>query len=157
VNCSGGGFSTVYPRPDYQSALQKNPARGVPDVAYNAGVSGGVLIFSATINVAFGLPATAPVFFIIGGTSAGSPQWSGLAADADQLGGHRIGNINPALYSIAQAKSHYATALHDITTGNNDVAEIGGGFNTAAGWDPVTGLGTPNAAGLLPLLVQRTS
>ncbi|MDR2983581.1 MAG: S53 family peptidase, partial [Nocardiopsaceae bacterium] len=143
VGCSGGGFSSVYPRPDYQSALQKNRARGVPDVAYNAGVSGGVLIFSATINVAFGLPPNAAVFFIVGGTSAGSPQWAGLVADADQLGGHRMGNINPALYSIAQSKTHYAAALHDITTGNNDVAEIGGGFDAGARWDPVTGLGTP--------------
>jgi subtilase family serine protease len=157
VNCSGGGFSSVYARPGYQSALQKNRARGVPDVAYNAGVSGGVLIYSATINVAFGLPANAAVFFIIGGTSAGSPQWAGLAADADQLGHHRMGNIDPALYSIAQAKSQYAVALHDITTGNNDVAEIGGGFNAGPRWDPVTGLGTPNAAKLLPLLVARTS
>jgi subtilase family serine protease len=157
VNCSGGGFSTIYARPDYQSAVQKNRARGVPDVAYNAGVAGGVLIYSATINVAVGLPANSPTFFIIGGTSAGSPQWAGLAADADQLGGHRMGNINPALYSIAQAKTHYAAALHDITTGNNDVAEIGGGFDAGTRWDAVTGLGTPIASALLPLLVQRTS
>lgn len=157
VNCSGGGFSSVYARPFYQSALQKNRARGVPDVAYNAGVSGGVLIYSATINVAEGFPANAAVFFIIGGTSAGSPQWAGLAADGDQLGHHRMGNIDPALYSIAQAKYQYAAALHDITTGNNDVAEIGGGFNAGPRWDPVTGLGTPNAAKLLPLLVARTS
>jgi hypothetical protein len=68
-----------------------------------------------------------------------------------------MGNINPALYSIAQAKKHYAAALHDITTGNNDVAEIGGGFDAGPSWDPVTGLGTPNAADLLPLLVARTS
>ncbi|GAA5186148.1 S53 family peptidase [Rugosimonospora acidiphila] len=155
VNCSGGGFSTIYARPSYQSALQKNHARGVPDVSYNAGVAGGVLIFSATLNVGSGLPADAAVFFVIGGTSAGAPQWAGLAADADQLGRHRMGNINPALYSIAQAKPHYAAALHDITTGNNDVAEIGGGFNAGARWDPVTGLGTPNAAGLLPLLVKH--
>ncbi|WP_203920206.1 S53 family peptidase [Rugosimonospora africana] len=156
VNCSGGGFSTVYRRPGYQSALQKNRARGVPDVAYNAGVSGGVLIFSATINVVEGLPADSAVFFVIGGTSAGSPQWAGLVADADQLNRHRMGNINPALYSIAQAKKQYAAALHDITIGNNDVAEIGGGFNAGTRWDPVTGLGTPNAAALLPLLVAHT-
>ena len=156
VNCSGGGFSRVYRRPGYQSALQKNHARGVPDVAYNAGASGGVLIFSATINVAFGFPPDAAVFFIIGGTSAGSPQWAGLAADADQFGRHRLGDIDPALYSIAQAKRHYAVALHDITTGNNDVAEINGGFDAGPRWDPVTGLGTPNAAALLPLLVART-
>jgi subtilase family serine protease len=157
VNCSGGGFSSVYARPGYQSALQKNRARGVPDVAYNAGLAGGVLIYSATINVFEGLPANAAAFFIVGGTSAGSPQWAGLAADADQLGRHRMGNIDPALYSIAQAKKQYAKALHDITTGNNDVAEIDGGFNAGPRWDPVTGLGTPNAAELLPLLVARTS
>jgi subtilase family serine protease len=156
VNCSGGGFSSIYARPGYQSALQKNRARGVPDVAYNAGVSGGVLIFSATLNAALGAPATA--FFIAGGTSAGSPQWAGLAADADQLGRHRMGNIDPALYSIAQAKKLYAAAMHDITTGNNDVAEIDGdGYNAGPRWDPVTGLGTPNAAVLVPLLAVRTS
>jgi len=133
VNCSGGGFSTVYARPDYQSALQKNRARGVPDVAYNAGLAGGVLIYSATINVAEGLPANAKAFFIVGGTSAGSPQWAGLVADADQFGRHRMGNIDPALYSIAQAKKQYAATMHDITTGNNDVAEIDGGFNAGPG------------------------
>jgi subtilase family serine protease len=156
VNCSGGGFSSVYKRPAYQAALQKNHARGVPDVAYNAGVSGGVLIYSATLNAAFAAPATA--FFIIGGTSAGSPQWAGLAADADQLGRHRMGNIDPALYSIAKAKKLYAAAMHDITTGNNDVAEIGGdGYNAGPRWDPVTGLGTPNAAVLVPLLAVLSS
>lgn len=158
VNCSGGGFSSVYARPGYQSALQKNHARGVPDVAYNAGLAGGVLIYSATINVAEGLPANAAAFFIVGGTSAGSPQWAGLAADADQLGRHRMGNIDPALYSIAQAKKLYAAAMHDITTGDNDVAEIDGdGYNAGPRWDPVTGLGTPNAAVLLPLLAVLTS
>jgi len=156
VNCSGGGFSSVYARPGYQSAVQKNRTRGVPDVAYNAGVAGGVLIYSATLDTAFGAPPTA--FFIAGGTSAGSPQWAGLTADADQLGGHRMGNINPALYSIAQARRQYAAAVHDITTGDNDVAELGGaGFNAGPRWDPVTGLGTPNAAALLPLLVAHTS
>src|SRR5262249_37321305 len=103
VNCSGGGFSSVFSRPSYQNSMQKNAARGVPDVAYNAGVGGGVLIYSATINVAVGLPPNAAVFFIIGGTSAGTPQWSGLAAIGDQIAGHRMGNINPSLYSLAQA------------------------------------------------------
>jgi subtilase family serine protease len=102
------------------------------------------------------LPPTAPVFFIIGGTSAGSPQWAGLAALGDQLAGRRLGMINTALYGISNAKSQYAKAFHDMVTGNNDVAEINAGYDTAPGWDPVTGLGTPDAAALLPLLVQRT-
>jgi subtilase family serine protease len=155
VNCSGGGFSTVFSRPGFQSAMQKNAARGVPDVSYNAGVSGGVLIYSATLNAAYNAPPT--TFFIIGGTSAGTPQWAGLAAIGDQIAGHRMGNINPSLYSAAQAKKFYASSFHDITVGNNDVAEIGGGYNAAEGWDPVTGLGSPNAAHLVPLLAKRSS
>jgi hypothetical protein len=47
--------------------------------------------------------------------------------------------------------------MHDITQGNNDVAEIGGGFDADEGWDPVTGLGTPNAAELLPTLAKRAN
>jgi subtilase family serine protease len=157
VNCSGGGYSTLYSRPDYQSAMQKNPARGVPDVAYNAGSSGGVLVHIGFYLQLLGYGADDPIFFIVGGTSAGTPQWAGLVADADQLGGHRMGNINPALYSIAQGKKQYASALHDITVGTNDVEEIGGGYSAGPGWDAVTGLGSPNAANLVPLLAQRTA
>ena len=135
-----------------------HPGRGVPDVSYNAGVNGGVLTHCGVCNVFFGLDPNALVFFIFGGTSAGSPQWAALAADADQLGGHRLGNINPFLYQIGQSQKAYAANLHDVTTGNNDVAEIGGaGYNAGTGWDPVTGLGTPNAGSLLPTLVARSS
>ena len=155
VNCSGGGFSSIYARPLYQSAMQKNAMRGVPDVAYNAGSAGGVLVHIQFLNDMYGLPAT--VFFIVGGTSAGTPQWAGIVADTDQLAGRRTGNINPALYSIAQGKKQYASALHDITTGTNYVVEIDNGYRTSTGWDAVTGLGSPNAANLAPLLVQRTS
>jgi len=162
VNCSGGGFSSLFTRPSFQASTFRGAGhttgRGVPDVAYNAGVSGGVLIHCGTCNIAIaGLPATAPVFFIIGGTSAGSPQWAGLAALGDQLAGRRLGMINTALYAIGNAKPQYAKAFHDITQGNNDVAEINGGYDAGPGWDPVTGLGTPDAAALLPLLVSHTS
>ena len=157
VNCSGGGFSSIYARPSYQNALQKDAARGVPDVAYNAGSTGGVLVHVGFYLQLLGYGADDPIFFIVGGTSAGTPQWAGLVADGDQLGGHRMGNINAALYSIAQGKKQYASALHDVTVGTNDVAEIGGGYSAAPGWDAVTGLGSPNAANLLPLLAQRTS
>ncbi len=160
VNCSGGGFSILFPRPGFQAGSMKGgplKTRGVPDVAYNAGVAGGVLLKCGLCNVLFaGAPPNALIFWIIGGTSAGSPQWAGLVADGDQLGGHRFGVINQALYSISHSKTQYAAAMHDITTGNNDVSEIGGGFSAGPGWDAVTGLGTPNAVNLLPLLVKRT-
>jgi len=156
VNCSGGGFSKIFRQPDFQKHASQSRARGVPDVAYNAGVSGGVLIHCGFCNEIFaGQPADAPIFFIIGGTSAGTPQWAGLTAIADQVAGDDLGTINPALYDIAHNKHRYAATMHDMTVGNNDVAEIGGGFDTAQGWDPVTGLGTPDAAQLLPMLVKR--
>jgi subtilase family serine protease len=148
-NCSGGGFSTIYQRPTFQaSAVQGHNGRGVPDVAYNAGINGGVLTVCSVCNG--GVPAV----FLFGGTSAGSPQWAALTADADQMAGQRLGDINTALYAIYRTDKH-TTALHDVTTGNNDVLSIGGGYNAGKGWDPVTGLGTPNAAILLPKLISR--
>ncbi len=107
-------------------------------------------------NIADGLPVNTNAFFIFGGTSAGSPQWAALAADADQLGHHRMGNINAALYFIA-GSGVYNLAFHDVKTGNNTVADLGGaGYQAAKGWDPVTGLGSPNASVLLPDLAAVT-
>ena len=149
VNCSGGGFSTIYGRPSWQASQVKSHARGVPDVAYNAGVNGGVLTVCSVCT------GGTPAYFLFGGTSAGSPQWAALIADADQMAGHDLGNIDRALYQIGQAPPHAAADLHDVVTGNNDVAEIGGqGYDAGPGWDPVTGLGTPNAANLLPALAK---
>lgn len=156
VGCSGGGYSTAYGLPSFQQGLaQAGSGRGVPDVSYDAGLNGGVLIHCGACNVLFGFKPEDPLFFTIGGTSAGSPQWAALAADADQLGGHPLGGLNPLLYQLAGQPSSYAAGFHDITLGNNDVAELGGlGYSAGTGWDPVTGLGTPNAAGLLPALAS---
>lgn len=158
INCSGGGFSTIYQRPSFQIGVANTRAhhRGVPDVAYDAGINGGVLTHCGICNVTVGLDPAAPVFFIFGGTSAGSPQWSGLIALGDQQAQRRLGFINPALYRISQSPTLYASAFHDIATGNNDVSEIGTGYDTATKWDAVTGLGTPKASALLPLLAQFT-
>ena len=156
VNCSGGGLSVLFHRPDFQNGMVPGPARGVPDVAYNAGVNGGVLTHCAVCNLTVGLAPNDPnTFFLFGGTSAGTPQWSAIAAIADQVAHHRIGDINPALYSLARNPSSYAATFHDVTTGNNDVAELGGfGFSAGPGWDAVTGLGTPNAAHLVRRLAH---
>ena len=159
VNCSGGGFSTIYDRPGYQSAAVHNPAagRGVPDVAYDAGINGGVVTHCGVCLAYYGYNPSANLWFIFGGTSAGSPQWSALTAIGDQMAHRRMGLINPALYTLGGFRPAYAHTMHDVTTGNNDVAEIGGaGYNARPGWDPVTGLGTPNAAYLLPALSRLT-
>ncbi len=138
---SGGGFSTLYRRPGYQAPFQENnKARGVPDVAYDAdGTSGFIVVWMGRRGVA-------------GGTSAGTPQWAGIVALADQAGGVRLGAINKTLYHIAKSDA-YNTAFHDITTGNNSFMGIIG-FDAAPGWDPVTGLGTPIVNNLISLLVN---
>jgi subtilase family serine protease len=140
-SASGGGFSTVYRRPGYQAPFQdNNKQRGVPDVAFNGdALNSGVI-------VVWGGKAIR-----VGGTSAGSPQWAGIVALADQKGGHRLGEINKSLYHIGKSDA-YGSAFHDVTTGNNSIAGITG-FAAAPGWDATTGLGTPDVANLIPLLI----
>jgi subtilase family serine protease len=144
----GGGFSTLYKAPDFQRGLGL-PSRGVPDISYNAAIIGGVLAVWSTSGQG------ANLVFQFGGTSAGSPQWAGLAALADQLGGHhRIGNINNALYGLAHG-ALYGALFHDITVGDNTFhgADITvPGFAATKGWDPASGLGTPKANVLVPAL-----
>ena len=90
-------------------------------------------------------------WYVVGGTSAGSPQWAGLVAIADQIAGSRIGFINPKLYAIGASAGDYAADFYDVTVGNNGVfAPDVPGYPATTGWDPVTGIGTPNAANLLP-------
>ena len=138
---SGGGYSAVYARPSWQDGLRgSGKMRGVPDLAYDAGVDGGVL-------TAWGGNGS---FYIFGGTSAGSPQWAGITALADQAAARRLGTLNPSLYQLARSGA-YGRALHDVTSGNNVEPGIGG-YSAGPGWDPVTGLGSPNASALLTWL-----
>jgi len=94
-------------------------------------------------------------WYDIGGTSLSCPQWAGIVAIADQLNGGGLGLINPGLYKIGAAPTRYANDFYDVTTGNNGAfAPTIPGYNATTGWDPVTGLGTPNAANLVPDLVS---
>ena len=160
---SGGGFSHLFSRPAYQSTLPAGstaiPAgqRGVPDVAFQASSRTGVLIYSSEPGI--GSSSTCPAgsacdgWWVIGGTSASSPQWAGIVAIADQVNGGGLGLINPALYAIGANPTRYANDFFDVTTGANAGNPGGQGFPATTGWDPVTGLGTPNAANLVPDLV----
>lgn len=147
---SGGGFSHLFSRPGYQKGIPgARGTRAIPDVAADAsGHTGMALVIS-----------TGGGQYIIrdsGGTSASAPFWAGLVAVADQYAGHDLGFINPALYRIA-ASTAYRRAFHDVTTGNNTVVfppKTFPGYRAGAGWDPVTGLGTPDAQVLVPLLTR---
>jgi subtilase family serine protease len=148
---TGGGFSRIYGTPIFQRQLHL-PSRGVPDVAYNAGINTGVLVVWSTSGQG------ADLLFIFGGTSAGSPQWAGLTALAAQLRHARVGYLNPQVYALSLVKPVYTALFHDITTGDNTFhGEAFGdptiqGFPAARGWDPATGLGTPKANRLVPVL-----
>jgi subtilase family serine protease len=155
---SGGGFSHVFSRPSYQDTLPAgstpipSTSRGIPDVAYQASSRTGPLIYVTLPPDGSGSNVGDAGWYIIGGTSASSPQWAGLVAIADQIAGHRLGFINPALYALANGPG-YATYFYDVTHGNNGAfAPDVPGYPATTGWDPVTGLGTPNAATLLPAL-----
>ncbi len=147
ASAGGGGFSVKFGTPAYQRSRHL-PTRGVPDVAYNAAIDGGVLAVFSSAGAGPG------AVFIFGGTSAGSPQWAGLIALADQLRHGRVGFINPALYTITLSSKIYGALFHDITVGDNtyhgDVTVPG--FAATPGWDAATGLGSPKANALVPAL-----
>jgi subtilase family serine protease len=161
---SGGGFSHVFGKPSYQNTLPTGSTaigsmRGVPDVGYQASSRTGVLVYDTApgdatsgLRCPTGDPCSAG-WYVVGGTSASAPQWAGLVAIADQLAGHGLGLINPVLYSLASS-THYGTYFYDVTTGNNQADPSVPGYPATTGWDPVTGLGTPNAATLVPALAS---
>ncbi|KAK0119805.1 Tripeptidyl-peptidase sed1 [Cadophora gregata] len=161
---SGGGFSNIYPRPSYQQAavsayLTNTPppyksysgvnnmnigagggvynkgGRGYPDVS---AVGDNIVIFNK------GAPT------LIGGTSASAPIFASILNRINEeriaAGKSTIGFVNPTLYA-------HPEVLHDITTGNNPGCNTNG-FTAAKGWDPVTGLGTPNYPAMLKLFMS---
>jgi len=172
---SGGGYSILFPRPAFQNTLPAGSTfvgsssgapppntnmRGVPDVAYQASARTGVLVYitlppDGTSGLLCGAAPCSTGWYVVGGTSASSPQWAGLIAIADQIAGRNLGYINPALYQIASNPTKYAHDFFDVTLGNNQTSSIPG-YSSSPGWDAVTGLGTPNAANLIPDLIAAT-
>lgn len=141
---TGGGVSELFDRPPWQRAVQGDADRRLtPDVSAVADPFTGVrIVFEQTPLVG-------------GGTSQAAPIWAGLAAVMNQYlranGGHAIGDLNPLLYRIAQGAP--LPAFRDVTLGGNAVADA------APGYDPVTGLGTPDVDNLARnlLILQRAS
>jgi subtilase family serine protease len=156
---TGGGFSVLYRTPLYQllsvPGKIRGKERGVPDVGYSAAVEHGVLTY-------LDIPGIPAGFYLFGGTSAGSPQWAGIVALADQKAGRGLGFINAALYLFSLFPSSYNTSFHDILSGNNSVVEQDvnsvdvpvQGFNADPNWDATTGLGSPKADQIVAFLTK---
>jgi kumamolisin len=132
---SGGGVSTFFARPAWQSGLKVTRAngakaalgkRGVPDVAGDADPQTGYQVRVDGTDTVFG------------GTSAVAPLWAGLVARINSVRGTPVGFINPKLYANP-------ASLRDITHGNI------GDFAAATGWDACTGLGSPKGTSIAEL------
>jgi hypothetical protein len=124
------------------AGLDPSGVRAAPDVAWNAED------FPIYDSSDFGtmLPWTS-----VNGTSAGAPQWAALIAIVNE--GRRINNL-PALNSgndptLPLLYTLPAKDFNDVTTGSNNPANPTPSNSAAPGYDLVTGLGSPDAAGLI--------
>ncbi|MFG2909451.1 protease pro-enzyme activation domain-containing protein [Kitasatospora sp. NPDC048286] len=136
---AGGGVSTVFAKPSWQTGTGvSGTMRTVPDVSSNADPASGFAIY------------TAGAWQVYGGTSAAAPLWSGYAAQFNQkakaVGQPVLGEASPRLYSVANS-SGYGSTFHDVTTGANQ------DFSAKAGYDQVTGWGSPVADALTTALL----
>jgi uncharacterized protein (TIGR03437 family) len=143
---TGGGASGFFGKPSWQTGpgVPDADARHVPDVAFPAsGTVPFLIIYNGELVG-------------VGGTSASSPAFAGLASLINQhVGGGGLGNINPALYRLAQSTQDI---FHDITAGDNKAVCLQGspgcvnglvGFAAGTGYDMTTGLGTVDGYNLV--------
>jgi subtilase family serine protease len=150
----GGGISQYFDEPLWQLTLpatdQRTLARhrGLPDVSYNADPNTTILVYLGLPGVD-GLPAG---YYGIGGTSEGSPQWAGIAADFNQAAGRPLGFMNAKLYTLG-ALGWLAPLSHDITVGNNGDNGVPG-YDATPGWDLASGWGTPKLSLLGKMLAD---
>jgi kumamolisin len=133
---TGGGVSTLYPVPDWQTgagvpanAGSGGSGRGVPDVAGNADPESGYQVLVDGTST------------VVGGTSAVAPLWAALVARLAQQSGRKLGLLQTVLYA-GVASGVAQPGFQDVTSGNN------GAYTAGPGWDACTGLGTPDGATL---------
>src|SRR5208337_1382619 len=141
----GGGRSVLFSRPSYQNSVRNvvGSRRGVPDISMSAACNGSVDTYGSYRGAPAGWSPTC-------GTSEATPLFAGIVALADQVAGHPLGLINPALYRLA---AEGAPGIVDVRSGNNTVSFSQGGhehtvrgFTATPGYDLASGVGTVNAA-----------
>jgi len=145
---SGGGFSNVFPMPSYQQAAVQSYFKNFPppygaDRYNNSKMTRGFPDVAA--NGANYVVAIDGIFELVYGTSASTPVFAAIVSILNEyraaIGKGPLGFLNPFLYANP-------SALNDITSGGNQGCGTPG-FTAVPGWDPVTGLGTPNSIKLL--------
>ena len=145
----GRGQSVLFPTPSFQGGISQSildGARGVPDISWNAAVDGGVLVYLGFLGSSSG-------FYIIGGTSAATPQLAGLIAltnqVADMKGKQHVGWLNPLLYELPSSAFNDVVpqTFGTVTISDNSLYGSGiPGYSALTGYDLATGFGSPNGA-----------
>ena len=159
-----GGESSSWLKPSWQTGTPNDNARDLPDIslfASNGFVNSYYLVcqsdaFEGTCNLGD--------FQGFGGTSVSSPQFAGIMALINQKTGSAQGIPGLKLYKLA---AQQPSAFHDIpagstiampcttgtpnctTTKTGDIYGVLSGYNTAAGYDLATGLGSVDVANLI--------
>jgi len=139
----GGGKSVIFARPRYQNGVSGvvGDQRGVPDISMSGACNGAVDMYQSFRGQPAGWYPTC-------GTSEATPLFAGVVALADQIAGHPLGLINPALYRMSAA---HRWGIVDVVKGNNTVSFIQNGEHTVKGfaarpgYDLASGVGTVNA------------
>lgn len=158
---SGGGFSSVFAKPSYQSLVNtgSNTRRAVPDVSLMMGGCPGDA--DLAVQNCTALPRSAAIIWVGGapsiliGTSSSAPEMAGVLALAVEMVGGRLGNVNPVIYSLSaqQTRAGGANApaamqfFHRNISGNNN------GYTVKPGqaYSEVLGNGTLNVKNFLEL------
>jgi hypothetical protein len=171
IAATGGGASVKFtPKPIWQTGpgVPNDGARDVPDVSFAAAPSPAGYLICSQSSCVTNYRNTDTTFFVIGGTSAGTPSFAGILALINQVKGIPQGNINAQLYSFVQTyplpgNPNTSWVFNDITTGDNKVVCTVGttgcssspiGYAAGPGYDLVTGLGTVDATALINALTN---
>ncbi len=146
----GGGRSAIFTRPSYQDGVASVTGghRGIPDISLDASCQSAVPVYGSYLGGG-GWQTSC-------GTSLATPLMAGIVALADQVAGHPLGLINPALYKMLAARS---PGLTDVVSGDNALRADDGtptipGFSARPGYDLVSGVGTVNGARFVPELAR---
>ncbi|MEU3571410.1 S53 family peptidase [Kitasatospora sp. NPDC036755] len=131
----GGGVSGVFERPWYQTGVANVTGnhRGTPDISMSAAVDGAAWTYESYDPTSVG-------WHLTGGTSEATPLFSGVVALADQLAGHRLGQLNWRLYGMNLLPSKWS-GIVDVKQGDNGWGGVTG-YNATEGYDLASGLGT---------------
>ena len=170
LSAGGGGVSTLYTsKPSWQTGVPGIPndnARDVPDVSLYSSPAFVPYIYCSSdssawsqgqvascSNNTFRDPSTQDLT-LAGGTSFATPIFAGMTAILNQEKGYTTGQglLNTELYKLASNSGTYASAFHDITSGNNECPSALGStycsgsatshYSATTGYDLATGLGS---------------